>query len=87
MICHSGLKFTLSLSNVTKWEEGLWIKLFKAVSCSSITVRQAKNSGTVIPSTHNTSLGVVLIDAEFLLVTRVCPGSHKKLEYKRHSDY
>lgn len=38
MVCHSRLKFTLSLSNVTKWEKGPRAKIFKAVSHSSITI-------------------------------------------------
>lgn len=56
MICHPGLKFTLSLSNVIKWEEGLWAKLFKAVSYSSTELRLAKNSGTVVAPAHLTQL-------------------------------
>lgn len=56
MICHPRLKFTLSLSNVIKWEEGLWAKLFKAVSCSSTVLRLAKNSGTVVAPAHITQV-------------------------------
>lgn len=56
MICHPRLAFTLSLSNVTKWEEGLWAKHFQAVSCSAPTLRLAKNSGIVVAPVHITQL-------------------------------
>lgn len=56
MICHPRLAFTLFLSNVTKWEERLWAKHFKAVSCSSPMLRLAKNSGTVVAAAHISQL-------------------------------
>lgn len=55
-ICHPRLKFTLFLSNMTKWEERLWAKLFEAVLCSSTALRLAKNSGTVVAPVHITQL-------------------------------
>lgn len=55
-ICHPRLKFTLFLSSMIKWEEGLWAKLFEAVLCNSIALRLAKNSGTVLAPVHITQL-------------------------------